>query len=138
MLLEEHVVRRLDEVVDVELESVEEARLEAHVEGARALPLQGTVALGVEGERGRAIEVVYFVEVVVEVVVRSGTTIGEVQGLVPQDTIAGLELEVVDPLDRGEELFLADDPSSTYRAEGTPAESGAKREEPSRRTEVLR
>ena len=125
MLLEEHVVRRLDEVVDVEFESVEEARLEAHVEGARALPLQGTVALGVEGERGRAIEVVYFVEVVVEVVVRSSTTIGEVQGLVPQDTIAGLELEVVDPLYRREELFLADDPSGTDRTEGTPTVVGS-------------
>ena len=57
----------------------------------------------------------------VEVVVRSSATIGEVQGLVPQDTIAGLELEVVDPLDWREELFLADDPGGTDRAEGTPA-----------------
>ena len=61
----------------------------------------------------------------VEVVVRSSATVGEVQGLVPQDTIAGLELEVVDPLDRGEELFLADDPSGTDRAEGTPTVVGS-------------
>ena len=61
----------------------------------------------------------------VEVVVRSSATIGEVQGLVPQDTIAGLELEVVDPLDRRKELFLADDPSGTDRAEGTPTVVGS-------------
>ena len=83
MLLEEHIVGSLDEVVYVDFKCIEEAGFKAHVERARAFPLKCAVPLSIEGEGGRAVEVIYFIEVVEEVVVRSRSPIGQVEGLVP-------------------------------------------------------
>lgn len=57
----------------------------------------------------------------IEVVVGGVVSIQQVERLVPDDTVAGFELEIVQPLGVRQEAFLTDDPCAPDRSEGAPA-----------------
>lgn len=59
----------------------------------------------------------------IEVVVGGVVSIQQVERLVPDDTIAGFELEVVQPLGVRQEAFLADDPCAPRQIRRYPSDA---------------